>query len=248
MGVLQLRAAAARELTRRIIVALDVPDLDRAVELARALRDTVGLFKIGLELFSAHGPAAVEAVRAVGTPIFLDLKLHDIPATVAGAVRAVGRLGVAMLTVHAAGGEEMLRAAVEAARSLEDPPVVLGVTVLTSLADADLDAVGLAGPPEAAVARLARLACSSGAGGLVCSPREAAALRSALGPGPLLVVPGVRPAGKELSDQKRVSTPADAVAAGADLLVIGRPITRASDPAAAARSIAVEMAESGRLA
>ncbi len=248
MKTSELRAAAAQDPGRRIVVALDVPDLDQALELARALRDVAGMFKVGLELFSATGPRAVEAVRALGVPVFLDLKLHDIPATVAGAVRSIGRLGASLLTVHASGGSEMLRAAAEAAAALPDPPVILGVTVLTSLESADLEAVGLSGPPEVAVLRLARLTCSAGAGGLVCSPREVAALRAALGPAPLLVVPGVRPAGKELSDQKRVSTPAEAVASGADLLVVGRPITRAADPPAAARAIAAEMAQSRRSA
>lgn len=246
MKVAKLRAAAARDPGRRIVVALDVPHLDQAMELARRLRDVAGMFKVGLELFSAAGPRAVEELRALGAPVFLDLKFHDIPATVAGAVRSVGRLGASLLTVHASGGSEMLRAAAEAAAALPDPPVILGVTVLTSLESADLDAVGLSGPPEAAVARLALLACAAGAGGLVCSPREVAALRAALGPTPLLVVPGVRPAGGELLDQKRVSTPAETVAAGADLLVVGRPITRAVDPAAAARAIAAEISKSGR--
>jgi orotidine-5'-phosphate decarboxylase len=189
---------------------------------------------VGLELFAAEGPAAVRAAAALGRPVFLDLKLHDIPNTVEGAARSAAGSGAALLTVHASGGAAMIRAAVRGA----GPGVrILAVTVLTSLDAATLDAIGLAGPPEAAVVRLARLAIDAGAGGIVCSPQEVAAVRAAVGPGPLLVIPGVRPAGAAKGDQARTATPAEAVAAGADVLVIGRPLRDAPDPAAAARAI-----------
>jgi orotidine-5'-phosphate decarboxylase len=180
----------------------------------------------------------VRAAAALGRPVFLDLKLHDIPATVEGAARSAAATGAALLTVHAAGGPEMVRAAVRGA----GPGVrVLAVTVLTSLDAAAFEEIGLAGPPEAAVVRLARLAVGAGAGGLVCSPQEVAAVRAAVGPGPLLVVPGVRPAGAALGDQARVATPAQAVGAGADVIVVGRPLRDAPDPVAAARAIAAEL-------
>jgi orotidine-5'-phosphate decarboxylase len=222
----------------RICFALDFPSLGEAMPFARLLAPQVGMLKVGLELYAAAGPAAVEAVAGLGRPVFLDLKLHDIPNTVEGAARSAARFGASLLTVHAAGGAAMVRAAVKGA----GPGVrVLAVTVLTSLDAATLDAVGLAGPPEAAVVRLARLAVEAGAGGLVCSPQEVAAVRAAVGPGPLLVVPGVRPAGASLGDQARVATPAAAVRAGADVIVVGRPLREASDPAAAAEEIAREI-------
>ena len=202
----------------------------------------MGLVKVGLELFVAAGPEGVARVADAGIPLFLDLKLHDIPTTVAGAVRAAARLGASMLTLHAAGGEGMIAAAREAAEAALGPrPVLLAVTVLTSLDRRDLDAIGLAGPPEAAVLRLARLALAAGADGLVCSAREVAALRAALGQEPILVVPGIRPAGSPADDQRRTMTPREAVSAGADWLVIGRPITRSPDPSAAARAIAASV-------
>ena len=212
--------------TNRICAALDLPDPESAARLASKLAGHVGLFKIGLELFVAHGPAVVEAVRPFGLPIFLDLKLHDIPATVEGAARGVARLGVQYVTVHAQGGAEMIRAARRALPGTK----LLAVTVLTSL-EAD--------PAE--VLRLARLAVEAGADGVVCAPTDVAAVRQALGPKPLLVVPGIRPAGAAPGDQKRVGTPADAVRAGASILVIGRPLRDAPDPAAAADSIAAEL-------
>jgi orotidine-5'-phosphate decarboxylase len=196
------------------------------------------MLKVGLELFAAEGPAAVRAVAALGRPVFLDLKLHDIPNTVEGAARSAAASGARLLTVHAAGGPAMVRAAVRGA----GPGVrVLAVTVLTSLDAAALDEVGLAGPPGEAVLRLARLAVAAGAGGLVCSPQEVRSVRSAVGPGPLLVVPGVRPAGSAVGDQSRVATPAAAVADGADVIVVGRPLREGTDPAAAARRIAEEI-------
>ncbi|ACG75260.1 orotidine 5'-phosphate decarboxylase [Anaeromyxobacter sp. K] len=221
--------------SERICAALDFPTFAAAEPFARAVAPEVGLLKVGLELFAAEGPAAVRAAARLGRPVFLDLKLHDIPNTVEGAARSAAASGAALLTVHAAGGAEMVKAAVRGA----GPGVrVLAVTVLTSLDAAALDAVGLAGPPEAAVVRLARLAVGAGAGGIVCSPHEVAAVRAAVGPGPLLVVPGVRPAGAAKGDQARVATPAEAVRAGADVIVVGRPLRDAPDPAAAARAIA----------
>ena len=212
------------------------------IDLAESLAGTVGGLKIGKELFTAHGPDAVTRIRDAGHQVFLDLKFHDIPATVAGAVRAAAGLGCFVLTVHASGGPEMLRAAAEAAGAAKPPPLVVGVTVLTSLDDGDLAAVGQSGPVADLVSRLARLARSCGLGGVVCSPREIAALRAELGADFRLIVPGVRPEWAGADDQKRVMTPAEAVAAGADYLVIGRPITRAADPAEAARRIADEIA------
>lgn len=222
----------------RICAALDFPAWAAAEPFARAVAPEVGMLKVGLELFAAEGPAAVRAAAALGRPVFLDLKLHDIPNTVEGAARSAAASGASLLTVHAAGGEEMVRAAVRGAAGRLR---VLAVTVLTSLDDAALGRIGLAGPAEAAVIRLAGLAMAAGAGGLVCSPREVAAVRAAVGPGPLLVVPGVRPAGAARGDQARVATPAEAVKAGADVLVLGRPLRDAADPAAAARAIAAAL-------
>jgi orotidine-5'-phosphate decarboxylase len=217
-----------------ICAALDFASWAEAGPFARAVAPAVGMLKVGLELFAAEGPSAVRAAAALGRPVFLDLKLHDIPNTVEGAARAAARTGASLLTVHAAGGAEMIRAAVRGA----GPDVkVLAVTVLTSLDAAALQAIGLAGPPEAAVVRLAKLAVTAGAGGLVCSPHEVAAVRAAVGRAPLLVVPGVRPAGAAKGDQARVATPAEAVTAGADVIVVGRPLRDAPDPAAAARAI-----------
>jgi orotidine-5'-phosphate decarboxylase len=219
----------------RICAALDFPTWAAAEPFARAVAPEVGLLKVGLELFAAEGPTAVRAAAALGRPVFLDLKLHDIPNTVEGAARSAAACGASLLTVHASGGAAMVRAAVRGA----GPGVrVLAVTVLTSLDDAALASVGLAGPAEAAVVRLARLAVAAGAGGLVCSPHEVAAVRAAVGPGPLLVVPGVRPPGASRDDQARVATPAEAVRAGADVVVVGRPLREGPDPAAAARAIA----------
>lgn len=219
----------------RICAALDVPDPAAAEKLASRLAGHVGLFKVGLELFVAHGRAAVEAVRKFGLPIFLDLKLHDIPQTVESAARAAAALGVEYVTVHASGGAEMIRAARRALPRTK----LLAVTALTSLGPEDLDAIGLA---RDVVPRLARLAVAAGADGVVCSPQEVAALRAALGPAPLLVVPGIRPAGAAAGDQRRTGTPAEAVRAGASILVIGRPLRDAPDPAAAADAIAREIA------
>ena len=228
---------------KRIIAALDTPDASRAASWARSLAPHVGLVKVGLELFVAEGPSAVAAVAASGVPIFLDLKLHDIPNTVAGATRSAASLGVSMLTIHAAGGTAMIAAAREAAEGAgASRPMILCVTVLTSLGAADLGATGIAGGTAQQVLRLARLAVEAGADGLVCSAHEVAPLRAALGPGVKLIVPGIRPAGSDSGDQKRVMTPKEAADAGADWLVIGRPITGAPDPAEAAKAIAASLA------
>ncbi|POM24069.1 Orotidine 5'-phosphate decarboxylase [Actinomadura rubteroloni] len=218
-----------------VAVALDAPELDTAARWASLVAPHVSTLKVGLELYLRYGAEAVTRVRDVGdADLFLDLKLHDIPATVAGAARSVARLKPAYLTVHAAGGPDMVRAAVEAAPDTR----VAAVTLLTSLDDADLAALGVAGPVPAAVLRFAVLAVEAGARALVCSPREAAAVRAAVGPDVVIITPGVRPAGADVQDQARVATPESALAAGADLVVVGRPITRAGDPGAAAARIA----------
>jgi orotidine-5'-phosphate decarboxylase len=229
----------------RIFVALDTQDLGRAAALARALAGLVGGVKIGKELFTAHGPDGVRAV-AGGVPLFLDLKFHDIPNTVAGALRSAIHLRPAFVNVHASGGKAMLEAAVQAvAEGAEDAgvprPQLLGVTVLTSLGEEDLCAVGQSGPLADQVLRLARLAQSCGLDGVVCSPREIAAIKAACGPDFVLMVPGIRPGWAASGDQKRVMTPGEALAAGADYLVIGRPVTGAQDAAAAARQIVEEI-------
>jgi orotidine-5'-phosphate decarboxylase len=220
----------------RICAALDVPDPQSAARLAQKLVGHVGMLKVGLELFVAHGPFAVEAVRGFGLPVFLDLKLHDIPQTVESAARGVAALGVQFVTAHASGGAEMIAAAKRGLGS--SGTKLLAVTALTSLGPAELDAIGLA---RDAVPRLGKLAIDAGADGLVCSPQEVAALRALLGPRPVLVVPGIRPAGAAVGDQKRTGTPAEAVRAGATYLVVGRPLRDAPDPAAAADAIAAEL-------
>ena len=221
-----------------IAVALDAPDAETAARWAEAVTPHVAVVKIGLELFCRTGPSIAQSVRgASGTELFLDLKLHDIPNTVAGAVASVARLAPRYLTVHASGGADMVRAAVEAAGQT----TIAAVTVLTSMSEHDLGAVGLAGPSLDAVRRLAVLAVSAGAGALVCSPHEVKAVRAEVGPGVVLITPGVRPAGADVQDQARVATPEQALADGADLLVIGRPITGAADPGAAAAEIAASL-------
>jgi len=216
-----------------VFVAIDTPDLQQALELARSLQGNVGGAKLGLEFFSAQGPEGVRKVAALGLPIFLDVKLHDIPNTVAKAVAALAPLEPAVMTVHAAGGKAMM----EAAKAAAAPGTkVVGVTVLTSLDEADLGSIGVSGSPATQVERLARLARSAGLDGIVCSGAEVAAARAAW-PDGFFVVPGVRPAGGDVGDQKRVVTPSQALDDGASILVIGRPITGASDPAAAARAI-----------
>jgi orotidine-5'-phosphate decarboxylase len=222
-----------------LCVALDAPDLATAETWARAVAPQAGLLKVGLELFSAEGGHAVRRIAQHGK-VFLDLKLHDIPNTVAGAVRSLAPLRPAWLTIHAAGGAAMIAAARESAEKSggADRMKILAVTVLTSIDAATLSDTGVSGGPVQQVLRLARLAVAAGADGLVCSPREVAPLRAALGEGPALVVPGVRPAGSAADDQARTATPEEMAAAGADFVVVGRPITKATDPAAAATAIA----------
>ncbi len=226
---------SARE---RLIVALDVSNAREAQDLVRRIGDVAGLYKVGLQLFTAQGPAFVRELVDSGRKVFLDLKLHDIPNTVAHATRQAAELGVSMLTVHGSGGSAMLRAAADAAAGRL---TLLAVTVLTSMTDGDLQQVGVAGRVLDQALRLAALARIAGFGGIVSSPREAAELRKALGEGFAIVTPGVRPAGAELNDQQRVATPGEAIAAGASHVVVGRPITHAADPAQAAKAILAEM-------
>jgi len=221
-----------------IAVALDAPDLETAARWAGLVTPHVSTVKVGLELYLRYGPGIVASIRgASGVRVFLDLKLHDIPATVAGAARAVARLHPDVLTVHAAGGPEVVRAATAAAPDT----MIAGVTVLTSLGPADLKSIGVKGPLRDAVRRLAVLAVGAGARGLVCSPREVAEVRAEVGPDITLITPGIRPAGTAAHDQARTATPEEALRAGADLLVIGRPITSAPDPGAAAAAIAAPL-------
>ena len=225
----------------RLAVALDVPDADAALSAADRLAGHADLVKVGLELFTAEGPDLVRELVDRGWGVFLDLKLHDIPATVAGAVRVLRGLGVELLTLHASGGPRMIEAAVEA-RGDSSLPHLLGVTVLTSLEAADLERLGWSAGPEAAVARLCATAREAGCDGVVASVHEVPRIRSEWGPDLLVVTPGIRPAGASVDDQAMVATPATAVQAGADILVVGRPILRAEDPAAAADAIRTEMA------
>ncbi len=221
-----------------VFVAVDRPDLEGAEGLARALAPYVGGIKLGLEFFFARGPEGIRRMGRLGLPIFLDAKLHDIPNTVAGAMRGVVALPVQMVTLHAMGGLEMMRTAVAIADDSEARPWVLAVTVLTSLDQGDLEATGQVGTATEQALRLGELALRAGCHGIVCSPLEVAAMRETFGSGPKLLVPGVRPkAGGD--DQKRTLDPVETMAAGADRLVIGRPITAAADPVAAARAIAL---------
>lgn len=218
---------------------LDVDSLDDERAWIARLASEVGVFKVGLELFTAVGPDAVRAVHDAGARCFLDLKLHDIPATMAGAVRSAAALGVDYLTIHTSAGPSAMRACAEAASGSKTK--LLGVTVLTSMDASELAAIGVQGTPAEAVERLARMAASNGLAGLVCSPEECARLRSALGAQVELVVPGIRPAGAALGDQKRAATPETAIREGADMLVVGRPIRNAEDPVLAARAIVAEI-------
>jgi orotidine-5'-phosphate decarboxylase len=221
-----------------IAVALDAPNLDTAARWAALVTPHVSTVKIGLELYLRYGPDVVASIRgASGVKVFLDLKLHDIPVTVAGAARAVARLRPEILTVHASGGRDVIRAAVEAAPDT----TIAAVTVLTSLSPADLERFGMAGPLRDVVLRLSALAVQAGAKGLVCSPQEVRDVRAEVGPDVILITPGVRPAGSAPHDQARTATPEQALRAGADLLVIGRPITGAPDPGAAAAAIAAPL-------
>lgn len=225
-----------------LIVALDLPSKQEVAALVDKLGEAVSFYKIGLELFSAEGPDVVREVTGRGKKVFLDLKLHDIPRTVNRAVSSIAKLGVNLITIHAAGGRAMIAAAAEAAKEAgAAAPKILAVTMLTSLDQPDLDDLGIGRAMPDQVAALGKLACSSGADGIVCSPKEAHKMRALLGPGAILVTPGVRPAGASVGDQKRVATPADAVRDGASCLVVGRPIVQAPDPVAAARAILAEM-------
>ena len=225
----------------RLIVALDFPSADLALRHVDQLEGQCLWLKVGLELYLASGSSIITSLRDKGFSVFLDLKLHDIPNTVASAVRSVSSLGASLLTIHAAGGSEMLRAAAEAAAATADAPRLLAVTVLTSMDAAQLHGIGVPDSPAIQVLRLGRLAASAGIDGLVCSPEETVPLRTALSGNPLFVVPGIRPAGAAVGDQRRIATPASAIAAGASMLVVGRPITQAADPAKAVEAILAEM-------
>ena len=224
----------------RLIVALDVASRTAACELADQIQGICRWVKVGMELYYAAGQGVVEEMRGRGFEVFLDLKLHDIPNTVAAAIRSVSGCGASLLTIHASGGQAMLEAAAEAA-SRPGSPALLAVTVLTSLDASQLHGIGVQGEPKEQVLRLASLAKRSGINGLVCSPQEVVELRSTLGANPLLVTPGIRPRGADTGDQRRVATPAQALRDGASMLVVGRPITQARDPGAAAEAILQEM-------
>lgn len=225
----------------RLIVALDVSSSDEALKIVSNLDDSVHMYKVGMQLYTAEGPQIVRDLVRSGKQIFLDLKYHDIPNTVASAVREAAQLGVRMLTVHASGGTKMLKAAVEAARTAHQSPEVLAVTVLTSMAQGDLAQVGVQRTMLDQVVALGTMAIDAGCSGIVSSAHEVKALRTRLGSNFLVVTPGVRPAGADHGDQARVVTPAEAIAAGATHIVVGRPITAATDPAAAARGIQQEI-------
>jgi orotidine-5'-phosphate decarboxylase len=227
--------------TTPVIVALDYPLAPAALDLAQRLSPSLCRLKVGKELFTSSGPALVEKLQHLGFEVFLDLKFHDIPATVAGAVRAAAALGVWMVNVHACGGRRMMTAAVEANTAFTQRPLLIGVTVLTSMSDADLLELGYTESSEERVLRLAALAADSGLDGVVCSALEATALRRAQGRDFCLVTPGIRLAGDDAADQRRVVTPADALALGSDYLVIGRSITAAADPLAALQRVHREL-------
>jgi orotidine-5'-phosphate decarboxylase len=225
-----------------VYCALDTTDLAQAMAWGTAIRPWVGGIKLGLEFFNANGPQGIARLAEIGLPVFADLKMHDIPNTVAGGIRAVLPLGISIVNVHAGGGRAMMKAAAEAAATAGPRrPKVIAVTVLTSMDVSDLNETGVHGAPADQVIRLATLARDAGMDGVVCSAHEIEPLRKALGPGFMLVVPGIRPAGADTGDQKRIMTPAEALKHGADWLVIGRPITGAADPASAARAIHDEL-------
>jgi orotidine-5'-phosphate decarboxylase len=224
----------------RLAVALDLPSEQEALKLVDRLGDTCQWFKVGMELYYAAGNSIVQQLRDRGFNVFLDLKLHDIPNTVAGAVRSATQAGASLLTIHATGGASMMSAAAEAA-SAPGSPRLLAVTILTSMDAKELAGIGITASPAEQVLRLARLAQASGIDGMVCSAEEVAALRKETGANTLLVIPGIRPTGSSIEDQKRIATPAEAIALGASMLVVGRPITRAADPAVAARAILQEI-------
>ena len=229
---------ASQGMRERLIVALDVSTAAEAQQLVQRVGNAAGIYKVGLQLFTAEGPSLVRNLVSSGKRIFLDLKLHDIPNTVAHAVKSAAELGVYMLTVHASGGTAMLRAATEAAAGRLN---ILGVTVLTSLSEEDMQEIGVSGQVSDQVLRMASLARSAGCQGIVTSPREALMVRKSIGEGFAIVTPGVRPAGAETHDQQRTATPAQAISNGASHIVVGRPIAHAPDPARAAESIVSEM-------
>jgi len=226
----------------RLIVALDVSTAEAARKIVAAVGDSASAYKVGMQLYTAEGPGFVRELASSGRRVFLDLKFHDIPNTVGAAVHEAAQLGVSMLTVHASGGGKMLRAAAESARTVNPNLLVLAVTVLTSMDDADLGMLGLRGGVTEHALRLTALALSNGYRGVVASARECGALREEFGHDFVIVTPGVRPAGSGHDDQARVVTPAEAIAAGATYIVVGRPITGASDPAAEARAILGQLA------
>ena len=225
----------------RVIVALDYPDAASALQLVTRLTPDLCRLKVGKELFTRAGPQLVAELAGRGFDVFLDLKFHDIPNTVASACHAAADLGVWMVNVHALGGERMLLAAREGLERATQPPLLIAVTILTSMDTNDLAAVGLSGSPEDNVVRLAALAHQSGLDGVVCSSRETVIIRNQLGPDFSLITPGIRPAGSQADDQRRVMTPADAIRAGSSYLVIGRPVTRADDPVSVLRTINSEL-------
>ncbi len=227
---------------QRLIVALDVPDACTAMGLVDSLENNCRWFKVGLELFIAAGPAILEPLAVRGYSVFLDLKLHDIPNTVAGAVRSAAALGARMLTLHASGGPAMLAAAQAALEGIAHPPELLAVTVLTSMDSVQVAAIGLDRSPAQQVSLLARMGLQAGIRGFVCSPQEVATLRALTGPEGVLVIPGIRPAGADIGDQRRIATPSAALRQGASYLVVGRPIIAAPHPAKAADAILNEMA------
>jgi orotidine-5'-phosphate decarboxylase len=229
---------ASSGMRERLIVALDVPSASEAQKLVARIGDVAGIYKVGLQLFVAEGPSIVRDLVSSGRRVFLDLKLHDIPTTVALAVKSAAELRVDMLTIHASGGAAMLRAATEAAAGRLN---LLAVTVLTSLNDEDMQEIGVSGRASDQVLRMAALAQSAGCQGIITSPRESPMVRKALGEGFAIVTPGIRPAGAETNDQQRIATPAQAISNGASHIVVGRPITHASDPATAAQAIIAEM-------
>jgi orotidine-5'-phosphate decarboxylase len=229
---------ASSGMRERLIVALDVSSAAEAQKLVASIGDAAGIYKVGLQLFTAEGPSIVRDLVSSRRRVFLDLKLHDIPTTVALAVKSAAELGADMLTIHASGGAAMLRAATEAAAGRMN---LLAVTVLTSLNDEDMQEIGISGRVSDQILRMAALAQSTGCRGIVTSPREALAVRKALGEGFAIVTPGIRPAGAETNDQQRIATPAQAISNGVSHIVVGRPITQAADPAKAASAIISEM-------
>jgi orotidine-5'-phosphate decarboxylase len=244
LATAQVVLSPLEEARKRLIVALDVPDAKSAARLVERLEGQCLWFKVGLELFVAAGPAVIDPLLNKGFSVFLDLKFHDIPNTVAGAVRSAAALGVQMMTLHAAGGPAMLTAAREALENLSatSRPELLAVTMLTSMDKAQTEAIGLGRSPAEQVEVLARMGMQAGIRGFVCSPQEVESLRSLTGPNGVLVVPGIRPAGTEIGDQRRIATPGEALRCGASYLVVGRPVTQAADPAESAAAILDEMA------